>query len=145
MQPQNILTLSDLQQFFPADFEAYRAGGHEMRRDLTHAVMRDLSVPDHWAINGEYGSEFGGFFPVQCRFTPSHGRFHLALCSPGDINPVWVLMFINATGNPTAVVRTELTFQPEVVSHMVSLTALLDEQHYSAEDIIATLTQEGGL
>ncbi|WP_432805376.1 conjugation system SOS inhibitor PsiB family protein, partial [Escherichia coli] len=31
----------------------------------------------------EYGSEFGGFFPVQVRFTPAHERFHLALCSPG--------------------------------------------------------------
>lgn len=142
---KNIITRTDLQQFFPADFEEYRAGGHEMRRELIHAVMRDLSVPDGWAVNGEYASEFGGFFPVQCRFTPSHEKFHLALCSPGDINPVWVLMFINATGTPAAVIRTELTFQPEVISHIVSLTALLDEQNYSAEDIVATLAREGGL
>ncbi|WP_126655863.1 DNA methyltransferase, partial [Escherichia coli] len=25
-----------------------------------------------WTMNGEYGSEFGGFFPVQVRFTPAH-------------------------------------------------------------------------
>ena len=142
---QNIITLTDLQQFFPAAFEEYRAGGHEMRRELTHAVMRDLSAPEGWSLNGEYASEFGGFFPVQCRFTPSHERFLLALCSPGDINPVWVLMFINATGNPAAVVRTVLTFQPEVVNHIVSLTALLDAQSYSADDIVATLAQEGEL
>lgn len=27
-------------------------------------------------MNGEYGSEFGGFFPVEVRFTPAHERFH---------------------------------------------------------------------
>ncbi|XJM00198.1 conjugation system SOS inhibitor PsiB family protein (plasmid) [Escherichia coli] len=30
--------------------------------------------------------KFGGFFPVQVRFTPAHERFHLALCSPGDVS-----------------------------------------------------------
>ncbi|WP_289626507.1 conjugation system SOS inhibitor PsiB family protein, partial [Escherichia coli] len=39
-------------------------------RELTHAVMRELDAPDNWTMNGEYGSEFGGFFPVQVRFTP---------------------------------------------------------------------------
>ncbi len=47
--------------------------------------MRELDAPDNWTMNGEYGSEFGGFFPVQVRFTPAHERFHLALCSPGDV------------------------------------------------------------
>ncbi|EFE9101401.1 hypothetical protein CCT86_004564, partial [Escherichia coli] len=42
-----------------------RAAGSDERRELTHAVMRELDAPDNWTMNGEYGSEFGGFFPVQ--------------------------------------------------------------------------------
>ncbi|WP_437435554.1 conjugation system SOS inhibitor PsiB [Escherichia coli] len=52
----------------------------------------------NWTMNGEYGSEFGGFFPVQVRFTPAHERFHLALCSPGDVSQVWVLVLVNGGG-----------------------------------------------
>ncbi|WP_432417814.1 conjugation system SOS inhibitor PsiB family protein, partial [Escherichia coli] len=44
-----------------------RAAGSDERRELTHAVMRELDAPDNWTMNGEYGSEFGGFFPVQVR------------------------------------------------------------------------------
>ncbi len=41
-----------------------RAAGSDERRELTHAVMRELDAPDNWTLNGEYGSEYGGFFPV---------------------------------------------------------------------------------
>ncbi|MDR8423730.1 conjugation system SOS inhibitor PsiB, partial [Acinetobacter baumannii] len=58
------------------EFEDWRDSGEDFRRELTHAVMRDLSCPENWDVNGEYRSEFGGFFPVQIRFTPSHGNYH---------------------------------------------------------------------
>ena len=75
--------------------------------------MRELDAPDNWTMNGEYGSEFGGFFPVQVRFTPAHERFHLALCSPGDVSQVWVLVLVNAGGEPFAVVQVQRRFAPE--------------------------------
>ncbi|WP_349496977.1 conjugation system SOS inhibitor PsiB [Escherichia coli] len=78
------LTLNVLQTMNAQEYEDIRAAGSDERRELTHAVMRELDAPDNWTMNGEYGSEFGGFFPVQVRFTPAHERFHLALCSPGD-------------------------------------------------------------
>nr|WP_308812988.1 conjugation system SOS inhibitor PsiB [Escherichia albertii] len=74
--------------------------------EVMNAVMRELDAPDNWTMNGEYGSEFGGFFPVQVRFTPAHERFHLALCSPGDVSQVWVLVLVSAGGEPFAVVCT---------------------------------------
>ncbi|HCL7146779.1 TPA: conjugation system SOS inhibitor PsiB, partial [Escherichia coli] len=77
------LTLNVLQTMNAQEYEDIRAAGSNERRELTHAVMRELDAPDNWTMNGEYGSEFGGFFPVQVRFTPVHERFHLALCSPG--------------------------------------------------------------
>ncbi|EJJ7965425.1 conjugation system SOS inhibitor PsiB, partial [Escherichia coli] len=90
------------------------------------------------------GSEFGGFFPVQVRFTPAHERFHLALCSPGDVSQVWVLVLVNAGGEPFAVVQVQRRFVPEAVSHSLALAASLDEQGYSVSDIIHILMAEGG-
>ena len=122
-----------------------RAAGSDERRELTHAVMRELDAPDNWTMNGEYGSEFGGFFPVQVRFTPAHERFHLALCSPGDVSQVWVLVLVNAGGEPFAVVQVQRRFAPEAVSHSLALAASLDAQGYSVNDIIHILMAEGGL
>lgn len=124
--------------------EIIRAAGTDERRELTHAVMRELDAPDNWTMNGEYGSEFGGFFPVQVRFTPAHERFHLALCSPGDVSQVWVLVLVNAGGEPFAVVQVQRRFAPEAVSHSLALAASLDAQGYSVSDIIHILMAEGG-
>ena len=63
------LTLNVLQTMSAQEYEDIRAAGSDERRELTHAVMRELDAPDNWTMNGEYGSEFGGFFPVQVRFT----------------------------------------------------------------------------
>ncbi|MGR19392.1 conjugation system SOS inhibitor PsiB, partial [Escherichia coli] len=103
-----------------------------------------VDAPANWMMNGEYGSEFGGFFPVQVRFTPAHERFHLALCSPGDVSQVWVLVLVNAGGEPFAVVQVQRRFAPESVSHSLALAASLDAQGYSVNDIIHILMAEGG-
>lgn len=79
------LTLNVLQTMNAQEYEDIRAAGSDERRELTHAVMRELDAPDNWTMNGEYGSEFGGFFPVQVRFTPAHERFHLAFHSPETV------------------------------------------------------------
>lgn len=128
----------------PTEKPVIRAAGSDERRELTHAVMRELDAPDNWTMNGEYGSEFGGFFPVQVRFTPAHERFHLALCSPGDVSQVWVLVLVNAGGEPFAVVQVQRRFAPEAVSHSLALAASLDTQGYSVNDIIHILMAEGG-
>lgn len=120
------LTLNVLQTMSAQEYEDIRAAGSDERRELTHAVMRELDAPDNWTLNGEYGSEFGGFFPVQVRFTPAHERFHLALCSPGDVSQVWVLVLVNAGGEPFAVVQVQRRFAPEAVSHSLALAASLD-------------------
>ncbi|EMI4810901.1 conjugation system SOS inhibitor PsiB, partial [Shigella sonnei] len=93
---------------------------------------------------GEYGSEFGGFFPVQVRFTPAHERFHLALCSPGDVSQLWMLVLVNGGGQPFAVVQVQHIFTPVAISHTLALAATLDAQGYSVNDIIHILMVEGG-
>ncbi len=52
------LTLNVLQTMNAQEYEDIRAAGSDERRELTHAVMRELDAPDNWTMNGEYGSEF---------------------------------------------------------------------------------------
>ena len=140
---QTVLTPDVLKTMSPDEMEDWRDSGEDYRRALTHAVMRDLTCPDSWDMNGEYRSEFGGFFPVQIRFTPPHGNYHVAVCSPGAISPVWMVVFVPVSGRPFSVVRTLNGYQPELVSHTLSLTARLDMDGYSLASIISILAAEG--
>lgn len=62
---RNIITTDVLKTMIPDELEDYRSAGEDFRRELTHAVIGNLAAPEQWDINGEYRSEFGGFFPVQ--------------------------------------------------------------------------------
>lgn len=140
---RNIITPDVLKTMIPQEFEDWRDSGEDLRRELTHAVMRDLTCPADWDMNGEYRSEFGVFFPVQVRFTPSHCNFHIAVCSPGDITLSWMVMFIPSSGRPFSVISTLPAYSPEVISHTLSLTARLDADGYSQASIISVLAMEG--
>ncbi|EBV8528687.1 conjugation system SOS inhibitor PsiB family protein, partial [Escherichia coli] len=52
------LTLNALQSMNAQEYEEIRAAGSDMRRNLTHEVMREVDAPANWMMNGEYGSEF---------------------------------------------------------------------------------------
>lgn len=57
------LTLNALQSMNAQEYEDIRAAGSDMRRNLTHEVMREVDAPANWMMNGEYGSEYGAFSP----------------------------------------------------------------------------------
>ncbi len=69
------LTLNALQSMNAQEYEEIRAAGSDMRRNLTHEVMREVDAPANWMMNGEYGSEFGGFFPRPGSFHASPRTF----------------------------------------------------------------------
>lgn len=102
---KTLLTLDVLKTMSSDELEDYRAAGEDFRRELSHAVMRDLTSPSGWSVNAEYRCEFGGFFPVQIRFTPPHGHFDVAVCSSGELNPRWIVVFVTRDGQPFSVVR----------------------------------------
>lgn len=76
------LTLNVLQTMNALEYEDIRAAGSDERRELTHAVMRELDAPDNWTMNGEYGSEFGGFSPSRCVSARSMSVFILSYAAP---------------------------------------------------------------
>lgn len=142
---RNVITPEVLNTMTPQEFEDWREAGEDIRRELTHAVMRDLTCPENWDMNGEYRSEFGGFFPVQVRFTPSHGNFHIGVCSSGDITPSWMMVFIPVSGRPFSVICTLPAWSSEVISQKLSLAAYLDADGYSQASIISILAAEGSV
>ncbi|WP_300002414.1 conjugation system SOS inhibitor PsiB [uncultured Cedecea sp.] len=142
---KNIITTAVLKTMLPCELEDYRSAGEDLRRELTHAVMRDLNAPLSWAMNGEYGSEFGGFFPVQVRFTPGHNRFHVAVCSPGEVSPAWMVVLMTASGRPFSVICTMPVFNPERINHTLNLVASLNADGYSTESIISVMSLEGAI
>jgi len=141
----NIITTDVLKTMIPCEFEDYRNGGNDIRRSLTHAVMGKIDSPHGWSTDCEYRTEFGGLFPVQCRYTPAHAHFHIVLCSPGEVTPVWLMVFVSGNGHPVSVVRTLEEFNPQLIAHTLSLTDRLDSDGYSADNIIRTLAMEGTL
>ncbi|ECO1514547.1 conjugation system SOS inhibitor PsiB [Salmonella enterica subsp. arizonae] len=141
---RNIITPDVLKTMIPQEFEDWREAGEDLRRELTHAVMRELTCPADWDMNGEYRSEFGGFFPVQVRFTPSHGNFHIAVCSPGDVSPEWLVIFMTGRGCPFSVICTLASFCPVQINHTLRLVARQDDDGYSFADIISILAEEDG-
>lgn len=119
---KTLLTLDVLKTMSSDELEDYRAAGEDFRRELSHAVMRDLTSPSGWSVNAEYRCEFGGFFPVQIRFTPPHGHFDVAVCSPGELNPRWIVVFVTRDGQPFSVVRVMDAFNPELITLYGSTT-----------------------
>ncbi|ELP8820375.1 conjugation system SOS inhibitor PsiB, partial [Escherichia coli] len=47
---KNELTLNVLQTMSAQEYEDIRAAGSDERRELTHAVMRELDAPDNWTM-----------------------------------------------------------------------------------------------
>lgn len=124
------------------DYETCRAAGYSYRREMTHAVMGALSTPENWDVNGEYRSEFGGLFPVQIRFAPTHGRFEIVLCSPGEFSQNWIMLLVWKKGQEVSCIRSSALFDSTVISHVLSLINRLDSDGYSIFDILATLRME---
>lgn len=123
-------------------YEEWRSGGFDCRRALTHAVMRELKAPAGWEMNGEYRSEFGGFFPVQCRFIPEHGRYDIALCSPGEVCDRWLMLMISADNAEVKMIRTLEAFKPVLINQLMSTAAYFELNGYSARNIIDALATE---
>jgi len=131
------LTYDALIWMTPADYEERRAAGFESRSELTHAVMRELCAPLQWKMNGEYRHEFGGMFPVQCRFTPPHAHYEIAVCSYGEVSASWLIVILSQRGDGFKVLRRLDRFSPPAINNQLLQIAQLDVQGYSMLDIFS--------
>ncbi|MBY6260083.1 conjugation system SOS inhibitor PsiB [Phytobacter diazotrophicus] len=132
----------NLPEMVAPDFESCRAAGYYFRRELTHTVMAALKLPDNWDMNGEYGSEFGGLFPVQIRLAPAHGIFEMVLCSPGEISDNWLLLLVSQKGQSVISVHEYKTFDAYKLNYAFTAAAVRYRDGYLLSDIATFLKYE---
>jgi hypothetical protein len=135
-------TSDELINMLPGEYEEWRERGDDFRRALSHAVMRHLATPESWQVNAEYRAEFGGMFPVQCRYTPPGGEWHVCVCSPGEVSPAWMAVLVTDDGHAARVLMTSDVFNPESVNALLRQTAALARMRCSFTSMALMLTQE---
>lgn len=123
MKNNNALNLTVLTGMHPCEFEEWRERGENERHILTSAVAQLLYVPAGWNVNGEYRGEFGGFFPVQLRYTPPGEAFSICVCSPGDVSGEWLIVLVSADGNCVREVLRLMPFDPQRISDLIAAAA----------------------
>ncbi|UMX82512.1 hypothetical protein MJ561_00555 [Klebsiella pneumoniae] len=60
--------------------------GEDFRRELVSRCHARSDLTVRLVRECRYRCEFGGFFPVQVRFSPAHCHFDVAVCSPGELS-----------------------------------------------------------
>src|SRR5690606_42105839 len=69
-------------------------------------------------------SEFGGFFPVQGRFSADGSDdWHLCVCSPGEVSPYWLLVLLSSGGEVVRTLYQSDTLSRERISQLVARLA----------------------
>lgn len=134
--------LALLSTLHPCEFEEWRERGQSDRHVLTCAVIRQLPLPEGWTVNGEYGSEFGGFFPVQLRFMPPDEAFCLCVCSPGEISSEWLVVYVSADGGRVRDVLRLTPFDPSRISAVLAAAAQVCLLEYNVTGLADYLAEE---
>ena len=139
------LTLNVLQTMNAQEYEDIRAAGSDERRADTH---RDAGTGCAGQLDDERrkvrAASLAAFFPVRVCFTPAHERFPPGVMFTRAMSLwVWVLVLVNAGGEPFAVVQVQRRFAPEAVSHSLALAGVTGCAGYSVNDIIHILMAEG--
>jgi len=126
-----------------SDFEFIRQQGEDARRVLSDAVIGLLTTPEGWRVCAEYRSEFGGFFPVQCRFSADDSdAWHLCVCSPGKVSPYWLLVLLSSGGEVVRTLYQNKTLQPDRVSQLIAQMAGLRRFNCTASTVVNLMSGE---
>ncbi|MBE8917478.1 conjugation system SOS inhibitor PsiB [Enterobacter kobei] len=135
--------LNQLNALTASDLEFIRQQGEDARRVLSDAVTGLLTVPQGWRVCAEYRSEFGGFFPVQCRFSADGcDDWHLCVCSPSEVSPYWLLVLLSSGGDVVCTLDQHDTLQPDRVSQRIAQIAGMHRFNCSARTVANLMSGE---
>ncbi|CZY23611.1 conjugation system SOS inhibitor PsiB [Enterobacter hormaechei] len=125
------------------DLEFIRQQGEDARRALSDAVTGLLSTPEGWRVCAEYRSEFGGFFPVQCRFSADGSDdWHLCVCSRGEVSPYWLLVLLSSGGEVVRTLYQSDTLQPERINQLIAQLAGMRRFNCTARTVAKLMNVE---
>ena len=135
--------LNQLNALTASDLESIREQGEHARRELSDAVTSLLTVPQGWRVCAEYREEFGGFFPVQCRFSAGDSDdWHLCVCSPGEISPYWLLVLLSAGGTVVRTMYQNEKLKPEQISLLIAQMAGMRRFNCTASTVANLMNME---
>lgn len=126
-----------------SDTEFIRQQGEDARRALSDAVTGLLSTPEGWCVCAEFRSEFGGFFPVQCRFSADGSDdWHLCVCSPGEVSPYWILVLLSSGGEVVRTLYQSDTLQPDRINQLIAQLAGMRRFNCTARTVVKLMNVE---
>lgn len=135
--------LTQINALTASDLEFIRQQGEDARRVLSDDVTGLLTTPEGWKVCAEYRSEFGGFFPVQCRFSADGSDdWHLCVCSPGEVSPYWLLVMLSAGGDVVRTLYQSDTLQPERVNRLIAQLAGMRRFNCTASTVVNLISKE---
>lgn len=112
------------------ELEQFAERGQDYRHLLSCSVLNALKVPQGCIVEAEYGSEFGGLYPVTIRFAPA-GESPVVewyMSSAGTECDGWAVCRVDSAGHVTDLYY-DTHFQPD---HLNALLAK-ETQHYVQE------------
>ncbi|QHM74044.1 conjugation system SOS inhibitor PsiB [Mixta intestinalis] len=138
--------LDELVSMAPYEYEDLRDCGNDFRHKLNCAVLRYLHIPESWGVNAEYKNEYGGLYPVQCRFTPPGEEFCIALCSPGEITDKWLMILAPYEQSRIYLLKSFARFDSGFINQVLSEAEKLVRNGAGLDQIIyALLACKGGV
>lgn len=106
------------------ELEQFAERGQDFRHLLSCSVLNALKVPEGCIVEAEYGSEFGGLYPVTLRIAPK-GKSPEAewyISSAGAECDGWAICRVNRAGQVTDL-YFDVHFQPDKINALLVLEA----------------------
>lgn len=145
MTKNEILTFAKVHAMSGSELEQYAERGETDRSHLSREVVRQLHLPEGWACDIEYRSEFGGDAPVNVRLSPlAYSAVTVCLFSSSADVPFWRLCLPFDEGESVAWIYCSETFDPERLFYTLQRVATLVSAGFTtAERLAAALRQTG--
>lgn len=135
----DLITATVIDTMSPCEFEDFRECGEDCRQAMSFAVLKALDVPNDWGITCECQNEYGGFYPIQCKFSPPNEGYHISLCSPGAVSLMWQVILLSNKGEFIRVISVHKKFDPERVGMILEIAAIMHQEQVPPLDMATYL------
>lgn len=144
MTKEQELSLLTLCAMTGADFEQYAERGEDYRNRLSNAIIKHLSLPEHWRCEAEFRGEFGGCSPVHLRLTHAQvDDLVVNVCSSNEDVDQWGA-YIPFSDQRIAWVYSSELFTPEkLIDVLQHLHECVIAGASSADEVAMMMRQQG--
>lgn len=140
------LTFAKVHALTGSELERYAERGETYRCDLSREVVCLLRLPEAWACDIEYRSEFGGDAPVNVRLSP-HAAPAVTVCmisSSADV-PFWRVCLPFDNGASVAWIHSSEQFEPLLIAAALgAVMACITAGLAAPEQVAVALRNAGG-